>query len=776
MKYYVLLAGFIALGVVLGYTFIAVPNVELVTLTVFLCGSIMGIRSGILCGAVTETIYGILNPQGMAAPPLLISMILSMALTGCAGGLMKHLRPLKGLQLHIITGIAGFLCTLLFAILTTLGYALGVGIHFDQLWFSLIAGLPFYLTHIFVNTALFISAAPLLIRWFRKLRFLPVMTGFILIILPSGLLEGQDYVHEIRIDQTPQMNYRHLGDIIQYLPGIQYRNLSFGGNWAGFRISGTPLHYSNIFLNGFSIKDPVTGMADLRLIPVEMVSHLGIHSLSVYSGQNTIGGSLFLRSQSLMGISKPYTKAVYRTGPDKWSDLDITFGQKYAENFKLIGGVLLHHEGEGTSYEHHRQQVRSNIQWQPIDALQISYTILHNIFKSDLQYPVTAPLDTNFILNPNLRRDQADHMFRSTFYTGQHPIQFSWHYTAAKYRLTDRYSSKKDTIRGLQHQWTLEQQIPFTKKYCGWRIHIENQALNVDTLNVRHANWEALLFFQHASLYNSTMKSQIGVHKGTESLFFGKTLLIFNWDTTMTVWSGLHRSYREPTLAEKTGAVFLPTAPEYNDHWTILHFSDRFTSNQSIHPESAWTLDAGIHVKLSGFKTSIRGYYQKTGQLLKLNPLDNLLQFKNLGTQTYYGCETQSQLNLGSHLKLLLILNLARATEQGKILLERPDLWGSTALSWRHLFFDKELDCRFVIQAQFWSEYYSLYGYDMETVQAIYHQPNWLLNGKLMLRIIQNAVISFSLDNILDTSAACTDGLLLPARSFRIGYFWELFD
>ncbi|MBN2104309.1 TonB-dependent receptor [bacterium] len=776
MKPYVLLAAFIALGVVLGYTFMAVPNVELVTATVFLCGYVMGIRFGILGGLATETIYGILNPQGIAPPPLLIAMILSMTITGAAGGISKHLIIKKGVPLVIVSGLAGFLCTLLFAALTTLGYLVSSSVPYDQLCVSMLAGAPLYLTHLIVNTIIFITVVPLLVQWIQKHRALFVMAGVLLITFRPPEVTAQIYVHQIQIDQTPEINYRHLGDLVQYLPGIRYRNLGYGGNWAGLRIWGSPLYQSQINLNGFALKDPVTGMADLRLIPVEMVKSIGLHPLSACPGQNAMGGPLFIQSKSI-NMPQPYTKAVYRTGPNKWSDLDMTFGQKFTDNFSLLSGMLLHNEGEGTSYTHHSQQIRSDIQWQPFPAIGIGYTILHNVFKSDLQYPVTAPLDTVFMSDPNLKRDQADHMLRSTFYHGNWPVQLSWHHTNTKYRLRDHYSSQKDTLQGHRNQWTVEQQIPFRNNFGALQIQVEEQSLSADTIDARRVDWEALLQMRQTLLTDGVIDLQMGCHRrGNESLIFGKGLFIFNRDTSLTTWLGLGRNFREPTLAEETGLHFLPTAPAYGDHWTLLHFSNRMASNGSLHPEYAWSWDTGIRIQRPAFNTSICGYYRTSDQLLKLDEEDGRILYRNKGQQTYYGCETQTSLTLGSHFQASLVCNLSRATEQRTSMLERPDIWGVTTISSRHIFFDNDLDCRIVIQAHFWSEFYSLYGYELENLLTIYHQPDWLVNGKCIFRIMQNGIISFSLDNILDTSAAFTDGFGVPGRSFRIGYVWELYN
>lgn len=171
---------FIALGVTLGYSLSTVPNVELVTATVFLAGYSTGWRCGGGIGLVTESIYAAVNPFGIASPPLFISMVAAMAITGIAGGIYRRVRSSRAAIRHVQTGIAGAALSLNFAILTTLGYVLFMGLSTDRLLPSFITGIGFYLTHIISNCIIFLSIVPILIETFETnglLRFVSLQTG-----------------------------------------------------------------------------------------------------------------------------------------------------------------------------------------------------------------------------------------------------------------------------------------------------------------------------------------------------------------------------------------------------------------------------------------------------------------------------------------------------------------------------------------------------------------------------------------------------------------------
>jgi hypothetical protein len=163
-----ILSAFIAMGVVLGYALIAVPNVELVTATIFIAGFTLGIKEGLLVGLITETIYTLFNPIGVAMPSIMLGQVISMGLTGVLGGILgKHLFR-HGIIYYILMGLAGLLSTILFAILTTIGYVISIDFTFKILLGSILSGLGFYITHMASNTIIFITVVPLLLRILPK--------------------------------------------------------------------------------------------------------------------------------------------------------------------------------------------------------------------------------------------------------------------------------------------------------------------------------------------------------------------------------------------------------------------------------------------------------------------------------------------------------------------------------------------------------------------------------------------------------------------------------
>ena len=161
-------ATFIATGVGLGFSFAHVPNIELITATIFIAGYFLGFRNGIIVGIITEALYSGLNPYGMAAPPLFVAQITAMGITGAMGALVrKYFSEDKTLN-YLLLGFLGFILTINFAILTTLAFVLFINFSWDKLLGSFIFGITFYLTHFFTNTLIFLFVVPTIIELLKK--------------------------------------------------------------------------------------------------------------------------------------------------------------------------------------------------------------------------------------------------------------------------------------------------------------------------------------------------------------------------------------------------------------------------------------------------------------------------------------------------------------------------------------------------------------------------------------------------------------------------------
>jgi hypothetical protein len=144
---------FIALAVALGFLLAAVPNVELMTLTVFLAGAVLGAARGAFVGAASALVFSFMNPLGPPFPLVMAGQAAGMATAGAVGGVVSGRLVTWGRGRRLAgCAVLGFLVTLAYDALTNLG----LGIHMGPIWPTLVGGLAFSLLHLASNTVVFV--------------------------------------------------------------------------------------------------------------------------------------------------------------------------------------------------------------------------------------------------------------------------------------------------------------------------------------------------------------------------------------------------------------------------------------------------------------------------------------------------------------------------------------------------------------------------------------------------------------------------------------------
>lgn len=159
---------FTALAIGLGFSLIMVPNIELITVIVFLAGLTLGIGWGVLVGGTAELIFSIMNPfgSGLVFPPLLLSQVISMIIIGVAGGILRPVFFKRAFSRKSIVGLAitGFILTFIFDSLTTLSYPISVGFDLPQTIGIYISGIGFTILHQLSNAFVFAIGVPRVVK------------------------------------------------------------------------------------------------------------------------------------------------------------------------------------------------------------------------------------------------------------------------------------------------------------------------------------------------------------------------------------------------------------------------------------------------------------------------------------------------------------------------------------------------------------------------------------------------------------------------------------
>lgn len=174
-----LIGTFVAMVVVIGYVLVYLPNIELVCLTIFLSGFILGKRDGVIVGLMSSFIFCYFNPFGASPLPLLSFQLSFYAFDGFVGGIssdyikkkniFKSKEDLYEFNLMFFFGAIGAILTFIFDILSTIVIVLTDFGTLDVFLIYYIIGLPFTTVHLVGNTLGFVFILPGLIQLINKL-------------------------------------------------------------------------------------------------------------------------------------------------------------------------------------------------------------------------------------------------------------------------------------------------------------------------------------------------------------------------------------------------------------------------------------------------------------------------------------------------------------------------------------------------------------------------------------------------------------------------------
>ena len=76
-----------ALAVVLGQALVAVPNIELISITIFISGALGGVLGGIVTALTTTICFNYLNPLGPSVLPVLLVQCIAWSFVAIGGAL-----------------------------------------------------------------------------------------------------------------------------------------------------------------------------------------------------------------------------------------------------------------------------------------------------------------------------------------------------------------------------------------------------------------------------------------------------------------------------------------------------------------------------------------------------------------------------------------------------------------------------------------------------------------------------------------------------------------
>jgi len=116
---------------------------------------------------------------------------------------------------------------------------------------------------------------------------------------------NRDSAYKIKIssEQINNSSARTLGELLVQIPGVEIINESAGGGQKKISIRGSNPNQVLVLLDGISLNDPLTGEADLNLVPLSIIEDVTIYKggNAAKSGNGSLGGQVEIKTRQLLG-------------------------------------------------------------------------------------------------------------------------------------------------------------------------------------------------------------------------------------------------------------------------------------------------------------------------------------------------------------------------------------------------------------------------------------------------------------------------------------------
>ncbi len=162
-----LITVFTALALGTNYAMIGIPNVKVMDALVFVAAFLFGLRVGTGVAILTWSVYGTINPYGLANPILLGFLMLGESFYALGGAALRRTEMAKALLTFgdlLLFALVGFFTTFAYDVLTNFAsYLFLTPTLLRALLIGMVTGAPFAIIHEVSNIFFFITVVPLAI-------------------------------------------------------------------------------------------------------------------------------------------------------------------------------------------------------------------------------------------------------------------------------------------------------------------------------------------------------------------------------------------------------------------------------------------------------------------------------------------------------------------------------------------------------------------------------------------------------------------------------------
>jgi len=228
----------------------------------------------------------------------------------------------------------------------------------------------------------------------------------------THISEPWDGFSSLRIDTSEIVNsgYGSLGDVINVFPNAFYLNRGSIGQMALTSLFSAPPNEAQLQYDDLILTDPLTGLSDLNLIPVEQIAEVRLPTLAkqVFWGYQSLGQTLQIIPRDISNLPVR-SRIAYRTGDYNYDDIDVMLGMRLSPKTDLnLGGLVKNFDGLTSHEEYNAQKIRGRLARKIGSDSNVRYSFLFNRFDLDVHLPYNIA-STTIPVRPHQKDLRYDH-------------------------------------------------------------------------------------------------------------------------------------------------------------------------------------------------------------------------------------------------------------------------------------------------------------------------------------------------------------------------------
>ena len=549
-----------------------------------------------------------------------------------------------------------------------------------------------------------------------------------------------------------------ISDWFRLLNSVHIFDPGATGQETYFSFQGTNSRQSRLFLDYRPFYDPISGKADLTLIPMEFMESVNSDNISdpLFFSET---GAITLRTTPFRGL-EPYSQIYHHKAPRGFSDVDFRFGQQVSRRTNImVGGHIKSNDGRNEAYLYEHQNLRARINLLFSRQWRMQYSVInHSVNRKFPGYYIDDQFAAPSAKQKLTRTDHTINFFGKMLNSHTENFRGALYFSTQSTKLSDADEGKTENDEsryiGTNFAICLKRGTYSASLISNGELIDGNTA---DFGKKTQAKAGAFLrqSWQPGKIFSTALAAGFRWQNDFSPQFSGSFSQIFSAGKSWKFTLRADRSVRFPFLNE-------------------LYAASPLRGNQSLLPE---TVD----------EIAVQGNFS-TGQSVRLfttgffKNIENEIRYQfsdttsfiatNFAPYHFYGANFAAEFYFLRRLKLQSTAMLLQDCRTGNL----PLFSAKTALEYWNQFFKGDLRVLFRIEGEYLGE---RDGEVFHPYQA--KKMTKKLDPAMIMNFFANLKFGklqfyFLLENILDEKYDVVYGYPMNPRSFHYGIRWEFWN